>query len=140
MEFRSLHKTQVTGHPAPELFGLEDRSLAGAAVHYYSDRFRELQVADAALLFHGRLFGQPLPIDGAFAGIGIHGEVSDLEGGQILEEMAALRGSDAEIAESGFDDHARAGDFVPLDRNAQPGFGRSPAAYADQQIGTVLRR
>jgi len=54
------------GHPAldfPALYfagthlGFEDYSLAGAAVHYYSDRFGELQMADTALFFNRRLFG-----------------------------------------------------------------------------------
>src|ERR1700687_2802414 len=44
-------------------FGLEDYALAGAAVHHDADRFRKLQAADTALLFHSRLFRQPLPID-----------------------------------------------------------------------------
>src|SRR5208337_1155211 len=48
----------------------------------------------------------------------IHGEITDLEGGQILEEMAALRGSDSKVAESGFDDYAGAADLVPLYWNA----------------------
>src|SRR5208282_1998326 len=52
--------------------------------------------------------------------------------------MAALRWSYSEIAESGLDYHARAGDLVPLYRNAQPRFGRSPAAHPDQQVGAVL--
>src|SRR5260221_12340544 len=53
--------------------------------------------------------------------------------------MAALRWGDAKIAEPGLNNHARAGDFIPLDRNAEPGFVRSPAPNPDQQIGPVLR-
>src|SRR3981081_191923 len=52
--------------------------------------------------------------------------------------MAALRGSNAKIAESRLNNHARAGDFIPFDRNAEPRFVRSPAPYPDQQIGPVL--
>src|SRR5208282_940163 len=116
----------------------EDNPVAGAAVHHDSNGFLELQVADAALLFYRRLFVQPPPIYSAFTGIGIHGEITYLEGGQVLEEMAALRGSHPEIAEPGLDDHTRAGDFVPFHRNAEPRFGRSPAADADQQVRTIL--
>jgi len=116
----------------------EDYSLTGAAVHYYSDGFREAQVADTALLFHGRLFRQPSPIYGAFARVWIHGEITDLEGGQVLEEMAALRGSHSEVAETGFDYYAGAADLVPLYWNTQPGFSRSPASDADEQIGTIV--
>ena len=71
-------------------FGLKNYSLTRAAVHHDADRFRKLQVADTALLSHSRLFRQPLPIDRAFARVGIHGEVSDAKGSEILEEMAAL--------------------------------------------------
>ena len=95
-------------------------------------------MADTALLFYGWLFGQPLPIYGAFAGVGIYGEVTDLKGSEILEEMAALRWGDAKIAESGLNNRPRAGDFIPFYGDAEPGFGRSPAAYADQEIGAVL--
>ncbi len=52
--------------------------------------------------------------------------------------MAALRWGDTKVAEAGLNNHARAGDFVPFDRNAEPGFGRSPAPHPDQQIGPVL--
>ena len=52
--------------------------------------------------------------------------------------MAALRRRDSEVAESRFDNDARAADFVPLHRNAQPRFGRSPAAHANQQVRPVL--
>src|SRR5208282_317314 len=37
-------------------FRFEDYALTGAAVHHDADWFLELQVADAAVLFHGRLF------------------------------------------------------------------------------------
>ena len=97
-----------------------------------------MQVADTTLLFRGCLLHQPLPIDRAFAGVWIHRKVTDLKGGQILEEMAALRWGDSKIAESGFDNHAGAGDFIPFDRNTQPGFSRSPASNSDQQIRPVL--
>src|SRR5205807_7206446 len=127
------------GESALLRFGLENYSLTGAAVHHDADRFRKLQVADTALFSHGRLFRQPLPIDRAFARVGIHGEVTDPKGSEILEEMAALRWGDAKIVESRLNNHARAGDFIPFDRNAQPGLVRSPASNPDQQIGSVLR-
>ncbi len=92
-----------------------------------------MQAADAALFFDRGPLGQPLPIDGAFAGVGVHREISDLEGGQVLEEVAALGRGDAEVVEAGFDDGAGAGDFVPLDGDAEPGIVGSPAADTDQQ-------
>src|ERR1035441_5179662 len=52
--------------------------------------------------------------------------------------MAALRRGNAKIAESRLHNHARAGDFIPFDRNAQPGFSRSPASHPNQKIGPVL--
>lgn len=81
---------------------------------------------------------QPLPINRTFPGIGIYREITDLKGGEILKEMAALRWSDAKIAEAGFDNDASGGDFIPLDWNAEPGIVRTPAANPDQQIRTIL--
>src|SRR5271156_3989445 len=52
--------------------------------------------------------------------------------------MTALRWSYSKIAEPSLHDHACAGDFIPFDWNAQPGFGRSPAPNSDQQIGPVV--
>src|ERR1019366_1932632 len=92
-------------------FRLEDDALAGAAVHDHADGIVEVKMTHAAVLAQRSLAAQPVPIDGAFAGVWIHGEVTDLKGSEILEEMAALRWGDAEIAESGLNNHARAGDF-----------------------------
>src|ERR1700682_3744204 len=94
---------------------------------------------DTTLFFHGRLFTQPLPIDGAFPGVRIHREVSDLKCSQIWEEVASLRWGHAKIAEARFHNSARSRDFVPLHRNTQPGIIRSPASDTDKQVGTVLR-
>ena len=52
------------------------------------------------MLLDSRLFGEPLPIYEAFAGIGIHGEIPDLECGEILEEVATLGRNDPEVAKS----------------------------------------
>src|SRR5258706_3420168 len=52
--------------------------------------------------------------------------------------MAALRRHDAKVAESGFDNDACAGDFVPLHGNAEPGIVRPPASDSNQQIGSAL--
>src|SRR5205807_8136468 len=97
------------------------------------------QMPHAAVFINRLLIAEPLPIDRAFTRVGIHGEVSDLKCGQVLEEMTALRGRDAEVAEAGFDDGAGSGDFVPLDGDPEPGIVRSPAADSDQQIRSVLR-
>jgi hypothetical protein len=101
--------------------GFEDHTLACPAIHYNPQRLRELKVSHASLLFCGSLFGEPLPVEGAFSGIRIHGEISNLKSSQVLEKVATLRGCHAEIPKASFDNDARAGDFVPLDRNAKPG-------------------
>src|SRR6516225_3864030 len=92
----------------------------------------------ASLLFDSGLLGEPLPIKGSFAGVGIYREVSDLEGAQVLKEMASLRWRHPKVAESGLDDRACAGDFVPIDRNPHPRIVRSPAPDSDQQVRTVF--
>src|ERR1700741_2139250 len=94
-------------------FRLEDHALARSAVHDYAKRGRKLQMAHAALFLDCGLRAEPLPVNGAFASIGVDREISDLEGSQVLKEMAALRGSNAEVVETGFNDGARPRDFVP---------------------------
>jgi hypothetical protein len=42
----------------------------------------------AAELFHGGLCGQPCPIEGAFAGVGVHREVSEPEGSEVIGSQA----------------------------------------------------
>ena len=74
----------------------------------------------AALLFDRRLFGQPLPVDRALPSVWIHGEISHLECGEVLKEVAALRWRDSEVVEAGFDDHAGTRDFVPFHRDSKP--------------------
>src|SRR5580692_717348 len=116
----------------------EDDALTLPAVHHHSHRRIKVQVTDASVFVHRRLVVQPLPIHRAFAGIGIHGEVTNLECREILKKMTALGGRYAKIVESGLDNDARAGNFVPLDGDTQPGIIRSPTANSDQQIGPIL--
>jgi len=52
--------------------------------------------------------------------------------------MSALRRPHAKVAEARLNDHARAGDFVPLDWNAEPRFMRAPAAHTNQKVGAIL--
>ncbi len=88
----------------------------------------------AASFLHGTLSSKPLPVDKAFARIGIDGEISHLKCGEILKKVASLRRGNSQIAEASFDDSARSGNFVPLHRNAQPRIIRSPATHANQKI------
>ena len=96
------------------------------------------QEAYAALFLHGGLFREPAPIDGAFTGIRIHGEVAHLKRCQVLKEMAALGWRDAKISKAGFDDGAGCGNLVPLDGDSKPGIIRSPTPHSNQQVGTIL--
>jgi hypothetical protein len=92
----------------------------------------------AAALSHARLRRQPLPIHGTLAEIWIDREISHLECGEVLKQMSALRRPHAKVAEARLNDHARAGDFVPLDGNAEPRFMRAPAAHTNQKVGVIL--
>src|SRR5579871_7004536 len=94
----------------------------------------------ASFFLGRRLLGKPLPIDGSFARVRVHGEVSDLECGQVLEKMAALRWSHAEVAESRFHDRTRSRDFIPFHRDSKPRIVRSPAPDTNQQVRAVLSR
>ena len=89
-------------------FGFDDHAATGLAVHQDEQRRFEAQVADASVGFKRGLRAQPRPIDEPLAGIAVDGEVADLEGDQVLEEVAALRGGDAQVAEPALDDDARA--------------------------------
>src|SRR4029077_20863954 len=102
-------------------FRLQNYALAVPAIHHNSQGLHELKMADASFFLNCGLLCEPLPVERSFPGIGIHGEISDLERRQVLEEVAALRGCHAEVAKASFDNHARPGDFVPLDRNSEPG-------------------
>src|SRR5581483_7141852 len=90
-----------------------------------------------ALLDRG-LRGQPGPVQEPLAGVGIHGEVSDLKSGEVLEEVAALRGRNAKVAKARLHDYARSGNLVPGHRYAEPRVGRSPASHADEEVGLVV--
>src|SRR5208283_2691718 len=79
---------------------LEDHALARLSIHHGDEWRGESQVPHAAMLLDGGLVGEPLPIHEAFAGIGVDGEVADLEGGEVLEEVAALRRDYAKVAEA----------------------------------------
>src|SRR5579864_1024813 len=139
--FTSFRMTMCSREMSPQLttFRFQNHSLAGPAIHHNPQGLRELQMAYASLLFRGSLLGEPLPVERSFSGIGIHRKVSDLERRQVLKKVAALRGRDAEVPKASFDNHARARDFVPLDRNAKPGIVRTPAPHPDQQVRTILR-
>src|SRR5580704_14312224 len=116
---------------------LADHAPASAAVHQHRGWRIEAEVPHAALLANRRLRIQPLPIDPSLMHVGVHSEVADLEGSQVLKEVTALRGRHPQIAEARFDDHARSGNFVPLHRNAQPWIIRSPASDTDQQVRRI---
>ena len=60
----------------------------------------------------------------------VHGQVADLEAGQVLEEMGALAGRDLEVVQIGLDDDPGAGDLVPAHGDAQPAVATSPSARA----------
>src|SRR6266511_3027483 len=98
----------------------QDHSLAAAAADGYREGRCEAEMAHSSGLLHGRLLSQPGPVHQAFAEVGIDGEIGDAEGREVLEEVAALRGSDAKVAEARLDDDARPGDLLPCDGNAEP--------------------
>src|SRR5262249_56838028 len=111
---------------------LVDGRLTLPAVHRDHQRAAEAQVAQGAALRDGRLPSDPVPVDEAFPEVLVHGEVADLERGEVLEEVAALRRGHAEVAKPGLHDRARAGDLLPGDGNPEPRIVRAPASDADQ--------
>src|SRR5919106_4457191 len=116
---------------------LQNHSLPLAAVHLHQHGCVQAEMADVCLVAAVGLGVEPVPVDGSV--VGVDGEVADVEGGQVLEEMAALRGHDFEVAQAGLDDHFRARHLIPCDRDAEPGIARAPASDADQDVRSALR-
>jgi len=98
----------------------ENHAATCLSIHHRDGGAREANVAYATVFLHRWLRSEPFPINEAFARIGIHREVAYLEGCQVLEKMAALRRSDAQIAKASFNDHACIGNLVPGNRNSKP--------------------
>src|SRR5689334_10189650 len=99
--------------------GLEDDPTPGVAVHHRHDVRVEADVPGERAVADRSLFGEPFPVDETVAQARAHGEVTDLERGEVLEEMRALGRIDADVAEARLDDRARAGDLLPLHRDAE---------------------
>src|SRR5438270_12337142 len=99
-------------------FRLEDHALAVASIHDYHQRRFKVKMAHTAVFFDSRLRAEPLPIHKTFARVGIDGEIADLECGEILEEVSALRGCYAEVAEAGLNDDTGSENLVPFDWNS----------------------
>ena len=91
----------------------------------------EADMADVGgFLDGGEVVEDFLTID-AVASVGVDGEVADAKGGEVLEEVGALRGVNLEaIQASLYDDLCRA-DLRPLDGNAKPRVAASPTARAN---------
>ena len=81
------------------------------------------------------LLGQPTPVHEALPHFLVHGEVPDVQGGEVLEEVGALRGRDPEVLESRFHNDPGPGDIGPAHGNAQPGMCGAPPAYPHQDVG-----
>src|SRR5438445_5596987 len=119
---------------------LRDNARVRAPVERDVEGLFEAQMRHELGFRNGRLSGEPRPVDEPFADVGVDGEVADVAGGEVLEEMAALRRRDAEIGEPGLDDRARARNLIPSHRNAEQRVGRSPPADADEQVTTSRRQ
>ena len=80
---------------------------------------------------------QPLPVNKIAAVLGDR-QITDPQGGNVLEKMGPLGGIGFQIIGGGFNDPPDAGDVMPIYRYAEPAVGRAPAARADQQVFTLL--
>lgn len=66
-----------------------------ATIHQECERSIQAEVADISRFVNGWLTVQPLEIHKALASVRRNGKVAYAEGGEILEEMRALRRVDA---------------------------------------------
>src|ERR1700724_2212924 len=95
-------------------------------------------MANTAFYFYDGLRPQPLPVHKSLSGVRVHREVPDLKRRKILEEMAALRWRDAQVARSRLYDHPGSGDLIPCNRDSEPGVVRPPTTHPDEQIGCAV--
>src|SRR5262245_55905288 len=106
-------------------------------VHLHDDGYIEPQVADAGSLALGPSCGQPVPVDEAFTGFRVGGEIADARGHQVLKEVRSLRRRDFEVTEPGFDDRSDAVDLIPCDRQAERWLARSESAHSDEDVRSI---
>lgn len=83
---------------------------------------------------HGFLPVEKILVVDAVFDLGVKGEVSYAEGGQILEEVGALTRLDEVVRQSCFDNESCGRYVWPLDRYAQGGVARPPASGAYEYV------
>ena len=87
-------------------------------------------------LFDGGHAVEDVLTEEAVAERSVDREIAYTEGGEVLEEVGALRGIDMIVLQSGLHDDAGGGYVGPLHRNAQPIVATSPAPWAYQDVGS----
>ena len=102
------------------------------AIHHDFQGTVEADVAHKLRFLNGRHAVEDGLLQHTIASIGVDGEVADTKGGEVLEEMGALRGVDMIVLQTGLDDDAGSGDMRPLDGNAQPVVAGAPAARTNE--------
>ena len=77
-------------------------------------------MADSAIHGDGYrlLLIEPIPVDGAAAGLLVNRKEGDAVAGEVVEEVGPKRRLNLEICEIGLDDGADRGDLRPCDGNA----------------------
>ena len=74
----------------------------------------------------------------AVAHVGIDGEVTDTEAGEVLEEVGALGGVNMEVGKAGFDDDFGGGDIGPFHRDSEPRVTTAPTTGTNEEVVTVV--
>jgi hypothetical protein len=87
-------------------------------IHHYFQRMREADVTYILGLFNGWHFVKNFLSENAITPMGIDGEITHAEGGEVLEEMSALRGIYKIVLQAEFYDDARCRYVWPLDGDA----------------------
>ena len=109
----------------------EDDGFFFAAIDFDGEGRGKADVADVfCFLDGGEVVEDFLTID-AIASEGVDGEVADAKGGEVLEEVGALRGVNLEAIQASLHDDLCRADLRPLDGNAEPRVAASPTARAD---------
>ena len=89
-------------------------------IHHDFQGTVEADVAHKLRFLNGRHAVEDGLLQHTIASVGVDGEVADTKGGEVLEEMGALRGVDMIVLQASLNDDTGSRDVGPLDGDAQP--------------------
>ena len=108
------------------------------AIHHDFQGTVEADVAHKLGFLNGRHTIEDGLLQHTIASIGVDGEVADTKGGEVLEEMGALRGVYMIVLQASLNNDTSGRDMGPLDGDAQPIVAGAPTSWTDEDVVLVL--